>query len=130
MEEQRIARSRTNRLLGGVAAGLANAFDVDPIIFRVLFVLLSFVNGIGVIAYLVLWVLLPFEETLETNYRGKVQENVGDVRVTFIRIFSYIRDMFQRAMQPANGNGNSNGTTVEHEPTETPSNPPNEGKNG
>jgi phage shock protein PspC (stress-responsive transcriptional regulator)/FlaG/FlaF family flagellin (archaellin) len=55
----RIRRSRTNRRVAGVAAGLGRHLDIDPVIVRVAFVVLTFFGGVGLLLYLALWLLLP-----------------------------------------------------------------------
>ncbi|MGC9529200.1 MAG: PspC domain-containing protein [Candidatus Bipolaricaulaceae bacterium] len=57
--EGRLHRSRTERMLGGVCGGLGEYFGLDPNLVRVVFVLLALANGIGVILYLILWLILP-----------------------------------------------------------------------
>lgn len=49
------------RLLGGVAQGLAAQLSLDPVVIRLMFVLLSVVDGVGVVAYAVLWMITPRE---------------------------------------------------------------------
>lgn len=56
---RRLYRSRTDKMIGGVAGGLAEYFDVDPVFIRIAFVLLLFLSGIGFIAYILLWILVP-----------------------------------------------------------------------
>ncbi|MEX2373401.1 MAG: PspC domain-containing protein [Dehalococcoidia bacterium] len=59
---RRLYRSRTDEWLGGVAGGLADYFDTDPTLVRIALVVLAFVtSGIGVLAYLVAWVIIPEE---------------------------------------------------------------------
>ncbi len=58
MEHRRLTRSRTDRRLGGVAAGLARYFGIDPLLVRVAFVVAAFM-GFGILTYLVLWLVLP-----------------------------------------------------------------------
>lgn len=58
---QRLYRSRKERVVAGISGGLGEYFNVDPIIFRLLFVILTFVNGIGVLIYLLLWITVPRE---------------------------------------------------------------------
>jgi len=58
---QKLYRSRKERVVAGISGGLGEYFNVDPIIFRILFVVLTFVNGIGVFIYLVLWIAVPRE---------------------------------------------------------------------
>ncbi|OGE80103.1 MAG: hypothetical protein A2660_00545 [Candidatus Doudnabacteria bacterium RIFCSPHIGHO2_01_FULL_45_18] len=47
--------------LAGVAAGLADYFNIDVMLVRLAFVLTTFLNGIGVIAYIVLWIITDQE---------------------------------------------------------------------
>lgn len=59
--EKRIHRSRTDRVLAGVASGLARHFRTDPVLIRVLFVALAFAGGGGVLAYIIMWAIIPEE---------------------------------------------------------------------
>lgn len=61
--EMRLHRRRGGRMLGGVAVGLADYFDVDPVLVRVGFVVLTFVGGLAVPLYLAGWALIPDEDT-------------------------------------------------------------------
>jgi phage shock protein PspC (stress-responsive transcriptional regulator) len=56
---RRLTRSSSDKVLAGVAGGLGRYFDIDPIIFRIGFVVLVFAGGAGVLAYLAAWVLVP-----------------------------------------------------------------------
>jgi len=56
---QRLYRSSTNKVIGGVSAGLGDYFDLDPVLVRVLFVLLALFGGGGVFIYIVLWIVIP-----------------------------------------------------------------------
>ncbi|MFI7698358.1 PspC domain-containing protein [Nonomuraea sp. NPDC049480] len=56
---RRMMRPMEGRLLGGVAQGLAKQLSLDPVVIRLMFVLLSIVGGIGTIAYAVLWMVTP-----------------------------------------------------------------------
>ncbi len=60
---KRLYRDTEDVVLGGVASGLAAYFGIDPVFLRVAFILLSFVNGIGALVYLVLWVAMPEAKT-------------------------------------------------------------------
>lgn len=55
----RIYRSRTNRKIGGVCGGLAEYFNMDPTVMRVVWVLLALLNGFGILAYIVCWIVIP-----------------------------------------------------------------------
>lgn len=59
---RRLTRDTKNAVLGGVAAGFANYFCVDPVLVRLVFILLVFLNGFGLLAYVVGWVIMPRAE--------------------------------------------------------------------
>jgi phage shock protein PspC (stress-responsive transcriptional regulator) len=65
--EKRLTRSMTDRRLGGVCGGLAKHFNVDPTIVRLLFVLAALIEGIGVLLYLILWLIVPEEQVAHTT---------------------------------------------------------------
>jgi phage shock protein PspC (stress-responsive transcriptional regulator) len=58
---KRLFRSRYDRVLGGVCAGLANYFNVDPVLIRVAWVVGFFAAGVGFLAYLIAWIIIPEE---------------------------------------------------------------------
>jgi phage shock protein C len=56
---KRLYRSGRDRILGGVCGGLGDYFNVDPVIIRLLWVLFSFIYGVGLLAYLIAWIIIP-----------------------------------------------------------------------
>lgn len=56
---RRMMRPMEGRLLGGVAQGLAAQLKLDPVVIRLMFLLLSVLDGVGVVAYAVLWMITP-----------------------------------------------------------------------
>ena len=66
MEPKRFYRSITNRRIAGVAGGLADYFDLDPLLVRLIFIILLFAGGGGFLLYLILWIVTP-ENPYETN---------------------------------------------------------------
>ena len=56
---RRLTRSSSDKVVAGVAGGLGRYFDIDPIIFRIGFVVLTIAGGAGLLAYLAAWVLVP-----------------------------------------------------------------------
>jgi phage shock protein PspC (stress-responsive transcriptional regulator) len=71
---KKLYRSKTNRVIFGVCGGLGEYFETDPLIVRILFVVLSLVNGAGIIAYLILAVVVP-----EDDKEKKVKKNGNTV---------------------------------------------------
>ncbi|MBN2615846.1 MAG: PspC domain-containing protein [Bacteroidales bacterium] len=56
---KKLYRNQHNKVIGGVASGLADYFEVDVVIFRLIFVLLALVGGGGVLGYIILWIVVP-----------------------------------------------------------------------
>jgi phage shock protein C len=57
---KRLYRSRTDRMIAGVCGGIAEYFDIDPVIVRIIAVVLLLPGGApGVLPYLVLWAVVP-----------------------------------------------------------------------
>ncbi len=54
-----LTRSSSHRVLGGVCGGVAERFDMDPVVVRVIFVVLALLWGFGVLVYLAMWVVVP-----------------------------------------------------------------------
>jgi phage shock protein PspC (stress-responsive transcriptional regulator) len=65
---KRLYRSRKEKMIGGVAGGLAEYFEIDPVIVRLGFVLLFFAGGIAFLAYIVCMVVIPKEPLLPPVY--------------------------------------------------------------
>ena len=65
---QRLLRNPYDKVFGGVCSGLAVYFDVDPIIIRLLMVVLLFTLGIGIVAYLIAWAVIPAARSREELY--------------------------------------------------------------
>lgn len=68
-------RSRNQKILAGVAGGIAEYFDIDPVFIRVLFVVSIFASGVGVLAYIILWIITP-QEPFERVYKKKEYNTV------------------------------------------------------
>jgi phage shock protein C len=58
---RKLYRSKTNRKLAGVCGGLAQYFNIDATLIRVLFVLLAVLGGSGLVLYLAMWLIVPKE---------------------------------------------------------------------
>src|SRR5260370_13129908 len=57
--KRKLVRSSTDKKIAGVCAGLADYFDLDPTIVRVIWFLAVFFAGTGFLAYIILWIVLP-----------------------------------------------------------------------
>lgn len=61
---KKLYRDTDNRILAGVASGLAAYFGIDALLVRVFFVLFSLVSGAGIVAYILLWLIVPEAQSL------------------------------------------------------------------
>jgi len=59
MAAKRLYRAREGAIIGGVCAGLAEYFDTDPVLIRLAAVLLFFAGGVGLLSYIVAWIIMP-----------------------------------------------------------------------
>ena len=78
-----LRRSRTDRKLAGVSGGLGRYAGVDPLIFRILFVLLTFFGGTGLLLYAAAWLLVPADGEAESEgqrlFNGRSSSSVSTV---------------------------------------------------
>jgi phage shock protein C len=59
MEPKRVFRSRKDRVIGGVCGGLGKYFSVDPVLVRVIWAVLFFAAGMGLLGYILAWIIIP-----------------------------------------------------------------------
>ncbi len=64
--DKQLTRSTNDQMVAGVAAGIAEYTNIDPTIIRFLFALLTLCGGPGLVAYILLWIVMP-----EKNLEGK-----------------------------------------------------------
>lgn len=76
MEPKRFYRSRSDRKVAGVAAGLGDYFEIDPILIRLIFVVLLFAGGGGMLIYIILWIITP-EQPFQYN-PGNTQNTTNE----------------------------------------------------
>jgi phage shock protein PspC (stress-responsive transcriptional regulator) len=62
--ERRLYRSRKNKIIAGVAGGLGEYFDIDPVFVRVIFVVATLAGASGLLAYIILWIVVPRERII------------------------------------------------------------------
>ncbi len=68
---KRLYRDENNKIIGGVCSGIAAYFGIDPVIVRILFL----VSGIGLLAYIILWMFVPGSNMLENGVRKRLYRN-------------------------------------------------------
>ncbi|MCK9218915.1 MAG: PspC domain-containing protein [Bacteroidales bacterium] len=63
-EVKRLYRSKTDRMIGGVCGGFGKYFNLDPVLMRLIWVILFFCGGVGFLAYIIAWIIIPEEPTV------------------------------------------------------------------
>jgi len=61
MEPRKLYRSVNNKMIAGIAAGLGEYLNIDPTLVRLGFIVLALMGGPGVLAYLIMWLVVPQE---------------------------------------------------------------------
>ncbi len=76
---KRMIRPGDGRIVGGVSLALANYFNIDPVIIRLLFVVATIYGGSGLILYIILWVALPEEGDENLSSQQIINENSKEI---------------------------------------------------
>ena len=79
MTPKRVRKSSSDRMVFGVAGGLAEYFNIDPVLVRLAFVLSIFAGGLGIIAYVVLAIIMPQGESTAARPADVVKENLHTI---------------------------------------------------
>jgi phage shock protein PspC (stress-responsive transcriptional regulator) len=66
--QRRLFRDTDDAVIAGIASGIARYFSIDPVIVRIAFAVSVFANGIGIIAYLILWLVVPAAKTTADKF--------------------------------------------------------------
>ncbi len=99
-KNKRLYRSAKSKVFGGVAGGIAEYFDIDPIIIRLLFVIIAFAGGGGAVVYLILWVALPLEPITMFNMNMGSAEPIDPGNPDTQQTTDYSRDPSQVFSMP------------------------------
>ena len=78
MQQTRLMRSETDRMIAGVCGGLASYLGVDPVLVRLAFVLLLLASGVGLAIYVVLWIVMPTTSRVHPEIRIMDEELASD----------------------------------------------------
>jgi len=96
--ENRLYRSRTDVILGGVCAGLGKYLHIDTTLVRLAFILITLAGGIGVLAYIIMWIVVPQEQSPQSSQPEVLDEHVLRERA------GAMRDEFVDAVRKPNPN--------------------------
>lgn len=72
----KLYRSNTEKVLGGVCGGLADYLNIDVVILRIIFVLLALFGGGGVLIYIILWIAIPAQMADYSKMKEKLDAEI------------------------------------------------------
>jgi len=81
VKTKKIYRKTNNCIIAGVCGGLADYFEIDETLVRIIFVILTIGGGSGILLYFVLWLVIPKEgkENKKVDWEENVKEFADDV---------------------------------------------------
>jgi phage shock protein PspC (stress-responsive transcriptional regulator) len=113
-EPKKLVRDQKRKILGGVCAGMAHYFSIDPVWTRLIFALFTLAYGTGLLAYIILWIVVPGDENLQEessvkkmyrNPEGKVLGGVAGGVASFFGIDKVLMRVLFVALAFAGGFG-------------------------
>lgn len=88
----RMYRDPDKRMLGGVCAGMGAYWNLDPWIVRLIFVILAFAGGLGIITYIILWIVLPEAKSTAQKIEMKGEPvNIHNIKDSVRKEFDTVR---------------------------------------
>jgi phage shock protein C len=97
MQHKKLTRSRNHRIIAGVCGGAAEYFETDPLILRLIFIVLALMGGSGVLLYLILAIAIPEEkleegstENQQTATSSKESQDKGVIGLFLIGLGAYL----------------------------------------
>ncbi len=99
--KRRLYRDHEHRVIGGVCGGLAAYFNMDPVMMRIIFVILFFItSGTALLAYLILWLAVPKALTIAQRLEMHGQEaTVKNIQKSIKEEFNEVKENYQKFRQ-------------------------------
>jgi len=76
----RLCRSDTDKVIGGVCGGLGEYLSVDPLLMRIAFVILAMASGIGLTLYILMWIFIPTAHADALTQKEVTRNNVQEIQ--------------------------------------------------
>ncbi|MBM4458174.1 MAG: PspC domain-containing protein [Chloroflexi bacterium] len=92
----RLYRSRADRMAAGVCGGLGEYLRIDSTIIRLIFVLLALSTGVGVMLYLILWIIVPYEGEGEMGSPETTRTGAGEIAERARQMGDDVRQAFRQ----------------------------------
>ncbi len=94
---KRIYRSRQNKVIAGVCGGIGEYFNIDPVLIRVLFVLLVLLQGFGILAYIIAWIIIP-KNPVQKDKDTKISKKASEVESRIAKTASKFSNKDRKAL--------------------------------
>jgi len=75
-KKEKLVKSKTDHVIWGVCGGIAEYFKVDPVIVRLAFVVLILLDGIGILLYIILAIIMPEAEQADIPQKDIIEKNI------------------------------------------------------
>ncbi len=94
---RRLYRDDENAIIGGVCSGLAAYFNLEPLVFRVIFAALAFAKGFGLIIYIILWALVPRAQTTRQRMEMRGEDvNLSNLEKNIKREYEEVKKSMKK----------------------------------
>ena len=80
---KRLYRSRNNKIIGGVCGGVGEYFNIDPVLIRLIWGILSFIGGAGLLGYIIAWIIIPERIGDFSSAMDSEKENHIEVKTSY-----------------------------------------------
>jgi phage shock protein PspC (stress-responsive transcriptional regulator) len=103
---RRLYRDGDSRVLGGVCSGMGAYFNIDPVILRIIFVLVLFMGGASILVYIILWIVVPKAKTTAQRLEMKGKEaTVSNIAQSFKEEVNEVGENYNKFMNTKNEKG-------------------------
>jgi phage shock protein C len=102
MQQARLARSESDKMIAGVCGGIAVYLGIDSVFVRLAFLVLAFASGVGLLIYIILMLIMPSEDKLNQPSSKIVHDNIEQIGNDVTSGFQRVR---QHPQGPAIGAG-------------------------
>jgi len=112
--EKKLYRSFNNRKFAGVAGGLAEHFNIDPVIVRIAFVLATLGGGGGLLVYIILWIVIPEQSvlTFKNETPASEEKETTNSETTNNNTTTSMENQFEPKKDKRNFHGNLTGGLI------------------
>ncbi len=92
-----LSRSESDRMIAGVCGGIANYFDIDSSVVRLLFVCIILLGGSGLLAYFILWLVLPSESDKNKEMEQVMKKNSTELKTAAESVAKEAKEVTQKS---------------------------------